>query len=145
MVPEYSPTIGVKVVGVFGVDGEAENADFLVLGSVSGAGGVVADEIEQLGPVGSVVDGLIEAADVGAGIDDVLVMGIVEDAIDEPTGADVDVLPGVGGCREVKAFSSDSMKDARRIARLRLGFLTNTPQKPLPVSASHSYSPPQTT
>ncbi len=88
---------GVKVVGVFGVDGETENAEFLELGSVTGARRIVADEIEQLGPVGPVVDGLKEAARVGACVDNVGIMGIVEDAIDKPTAGDVDVLPGVGG------------------------------------------------
>ena len=90
---------GVEVIGVFGVDGEAEDAEFLELGSVAGAGSVVADPIEQLGPVGAVVDGFKESAHIGARVDDVLIMGIVEDAVDEPTGGDVDVLPGVGRVR----------------------------------------------
>ena len=91
------PHVGIKIVGVLRVDGKAEDAEFLILRPISRASRVVADEIEQLGPGGSVVDGLEESANVGACIDNVGIMRIVEDAIDEPAGRDVDVLPGITG------------------------------------------------
>ena len=133
------PDVGINVVGILRVDGEAEDAEFLILRPISRASRVVADEIEQLGPGGSVVDSLKKSANVGACIDNIDIMGIVEDAIDEPASWDVDVLPGISGQQPtvLEPFDRETVSRMKRTTSLAARRLS----KPDVVPARHVSSP----
>src|SRR5262249_59544300 len=97
----------VEVVGVLWVDGKAQDAELLELCAVAGCASAAADKIEKLRPAVSVVGCFVKASDVGAGIDDIVVVRIIKDSIDESTAADGNVLPVIDSQQNASFESLD--------------------------------------
>jgi len=85
--------IGINIVGVFRIDGKAQHTNQLLLGAVTRSAGIITDDIEKLRPRLPVFCGFVQTADICAGVNDILIVQIVENAIDKTAGADSDVLP----------------------------------------------------
>ncbi len=70
--------IGIDIVGVFRIDGKSEDAQKLKLSAVARRAGTVADEIEKLRPMATVIGGFVQATDVGTSVNGVLIIWIIE-------------------------------------------------------------------
>jgi hypothetical protein len=81
----------VDLVGVVGIECEAFDA---------GEAGVFAiDEVGEGNPALAGVVRAVGSADVGAGVDEALLGGGEDEAVDESSAADDDILPDVRRCR----------------------------------------------